>query len=71
MIRAVLTDIEGTTSSLSFVKDVLFPYARAHLAAFVGEHVQDPRVAPRLDEVRREAGDTGLSLDAVIEPIQR
>ena len=67
MIRAVLTDIEGTTSSLSFVKDVLFPYARAHLAAFVHDHAQDPRVAPRLDEVRREAGDTGLSLDAVID----
>lgn len=24
-IRAILTDIEGTTSSISFVKDVLFP----------------------------------------------
>ena len=28
MIKAILTDIEGTTSSISFVKDVLFPYAR-------------------------------------------
>ncbi|HQA25098.1 MAG TPA: acireductone synthase, partial [Candidatus Competibacteraceae bacterium] len=27
MIRAIVTDIEGTTSSLSFVQDVLFPYA--------------------------------------------
>ena len=27
----ILTDIEGTTSSISFVKDVLFPYARREL----------------------------------------
>ena len=30
MIQAILTDIEGTTSSISFVKDVLFPYAPPH-----------------------------------------
>ncbi|HEY8553255.1 MAG TPA: acireductone synthase [Burkholderiales bacterium] len=56
MIRAVLTDIEGTTSSLSFVKDVLFPYSREHLPAFVREHANDPEVRPLLDDARREAG---------------
>ncbi len=30
-IRFVLTDIEGTTTSVSFVYDVLFPYFRHHL----------------------------------------
>lgn len=37
-VRAVLTDIEGTTSSLAFVKDVLFPYARNSLPAFIRSH---------------------------------
>jgi enolase-phosphatase E1 len=37
-IRAVLTDIEGTTTSLAFVKDVLFPYARHALPGFVRAH---------------------------------
>lgn len=37
-VRAVLTDIEGTTSSLAFVHDVLFPYARNSLPAFVHSH---------------------------------
>lgn len=32
-VRAVLTDIEGTTTPLSFVLDVLFPYARRRLDA--------------------------------------
>jgi len=51
MIRAVLTDIEGTTSSISFVKDVLFPYARQHLADFVRAHGNDSGVRQVLDEV--------------------
>jgi enolase-phosphatase E1 len=33
-IRLVLLDIEGTTTPISFVHDVLFPYARAHLAVW-------------------------------------
>jgi enolase-phosphatase E1 len=37
-VRAILTDIEGTTSSLAFVKDVLFPYARNSLPAFIRSH---------------------------------
>lgn len=41
MTRAILTDIEGTTSSLAFVHDVLFPYARARLPAWVAEHGGD------------------------------
>ena len=32
---AVLLDIEGTTTPIAFVHDVLFPYARTHLRAFL------------------------------------
>lgn len=46
---AILLDIEGTTSSISFVADELFPYARKHLAAFVARHPQE--CAPILAEV--------------------
>lgn len=38
-IRLILTDIEGTTSSISFVKEVLFPYAAEHLPEYVRTHV--------------------------------
>ena len=37
-MKAILTDIEGTTSSIAFVAEVLFPYARAHLADYVAAH---------------------------------
>jgi enolase-phosphatase E1 len=56
MIRAILTDIEGTTSSLSFVKDVLFPYARERMGEFIRQHAKDPAVQRELDEVRRISG---------------
>jgi hypothetical protein len=33
--RVILLDIEGTTTPISFVTDVLFPYAREHVASFL------------------------------------
>lgn len=50
--RAVLTDIEGTTSSIAFVADTLFPYARANMTAYVAAHGED--VAPILADVPGE-----------------
>lgn len=41
MTKAILTDIEGTTSSIAFVTDILFPYARANLRDFIGRHPQE------------------------------
>ncbi|WP_147652086.1 acireductone synthase [Vulcaniibacterium gelatinicum] len=52
----ILTDIEGTTSSISFVKDVLFPYARRALPAFVHAHGREPEVRRWLDAVAAELG---------------
>ncbi|MBD9416630.1 acireductone synthase [Pseudomonas sp. PDM16] len=66
-IRAILTDIEGTTSAVSFVFDVLFPYAFEHLPQFVLEHAQEPAVAAQLDAVRAESGEAGADLIQVIE----
>jgi enolase-phosphatase E1 len=55
-VRAVLTDIEGTTSSIAFVKEVLFPYARDHLPRFLETHRNDPGVIRWLDATARETG---------------
>lgn len=56
MVQAIVTDIEGTTSSLSFVKEVLFPYAARHLPGFVRAQGQRPEVRQLLDEARALAG---------------
>ncbi len=37
-VAALVLDVEGTTTSLSFVKDTLFPYARARLEAYIRAH---------------------------------
>ncbi len=60
----ILTDIEGTTSSIAFVKDVLFPYARARMPRFVEEQGADPEVRRWLDAVAMELG--GACDDRVI-----
>jgi enolase-phosphatase E1 len=36
--KAILLDIEGTTTSIAYVADVLFPYARARIPAWVPIH---------------------------------
>ena len=69
-IKAIVTDIEGTTSSLSFVKDVLFPYARANIDAFVRQHAEEPAIAALIEDVRQETGKA-LSLDSVIQQLQQ
>jgi enolase-phosphatase E1 len=51
---AVLVDIEGTTTPVAFVHDVLFPYARRHLEGFLHRHAADPVVQGDLETLRRE-----------------
>lgn len=69
MIRAIITDIEGTTTSLSFVKDILFPYSRERIACFVKQHAEDPQIVPLLEEVRVAAQDKRLSLEGIISQL--
>lgn len=54
-LRAIVTDIEGTTTDIDFVHKVLFPYAAEQLAQFIRQHGQDAEVAAILDQVRHES----------------
>lgn len=54
--RTVLTDIEGTTSSIAFVHEVLFPYARRALPDFLREQADRPEVRAELNATAIEAG---------------
>lgn len=67
MITTILTDIEGTTSSISFVKDVLFPYARERLPAFVITHSDLPEVQHWLHAAAEEAGLVSASEQEMID----
>lgn len=66
-IEAIVADIEGTTSSIAFVHEVLFPYAGRQLPGFVRKHADEPEVAALLDDVRREAGEPRAEVGRVVE----
>lgn len=66
-IKAILTDIEGTTSAVSFVFDVLFPYAREHLPQYVRSHADEPAVAAQIEAVRSESGEADADVERVID----
>jgi enolase-phosphatase E1 len=63
-VRTVLLDIEGTVSSIAFVKDTLFPYARAQLPAYVHEHQRE--LGGIFAEVRQLEGRPDLTVDEII-----
>ncbi|AJD48346.1 enolase-phosphatase E-1 [Isoalcanivorax pacificus W11-5] len=65
MIKAILTDIEGTTSSISFVKDVLFPYAARALPGFLHEHWASAAVQEQVHALRAQTGDALPDAEAV------
>jgi enolase-phosphatase E1 len=68
-VRAVLTDIEGTTTSLAFVKEELFPYARRHLPEYVRTHAAE--IADIAAEINAAAGANGLSTAETIDILLR
>lgn len=55
-VDAVLLDIEGTISPLSYVRDVLFPFTGSRLRDFVRRREREPEVAALLEETRRVSG---------------
>lgn len=57
LIAAVVTDIEGTTSSLAVLRDLLAPYARRHLSAYVRGHRALPEVQRQLQATRALAAE--------------
>jgi len=66
MIRAIVTDIEGTTSDIRFVHQVLFPYARARLADFVRQQAAEPAVAQTLNNLRQEVAQPDADIEQLI-----
>lgn len=50
-IKALLLDIEGTTSDILFVKNVLFPYARDNCRSFLYQYFDDPEIRKIVDDL--------------------
>jgi enolase-phosphatase E1 len=52
--KVLLLDIEGTTTPVAYVFEVLFPYAKEHLTAFLKVQGQDEQVQRDLNQLRQE-----------------
>ena len=70
-ISCILTDIEGTTTEISFVYDVLFPYFREHL--FEWEEVESDEIQEILTATQRliteELGSSSLDRKALFKQL--
>lgn len=74
MIRALLLDIEGTTTPIAFVHEVLFPYARDHVKEFLEHNAGDEEVRADVERLRGEQAEDvnngeqpPTSIDAYVE----
>lgn len=63
---AIITDIEGTTSRISFVTDILFPYAARELPAFIRANTAQPDVATALATCRELIQQPEASTEQII-----
>lgn len=59
--RGILLDIEGTTSSISFVFEVMFPYVRRELAGFLKSRWSEPATQDTVEKIARDAGHAGAA----------
>jgi enolase-phosphatase E1 len=70
-IRVLLLDIEGTTTPIAFVHDVLFPYARSRVPVYLAAHRDDPGVREALarlrDETGHDAGNAAAAFQSLID----
>jgi enolase-phosphatase E1 len=62
-IRHILLDIEGTTTPIAFVHEVLFPYAHERVRNYLAEHFDTPEMLGDIANLRDDhAADVKLNL---------
>lgn len=70
-IRGILLDIEGTTTPIAFVHDVLFSYARQHVHDYLSSHFKDENVRADIRLLRSEDSFTDDDIDSIVAHINR
>jgi enolase-phosphatase E1 len=65
MIKAILLDIEGTTTPIDFVHKTLFPYAKSRVGEFVENHFAE--LSNEIDQLKEEKSQDDTSENS-LEP---
>uniref|UniRef100_A0A8C5MF54 Enolase-phosphatase 1 n=1 Tax=Leptobrachium leishanense TaxID=445787 RepID=A0A8C5MF54_9ANUR len=83
-VTTLLLDIEGTTSPITFVKDVLFPYVKDNVKGYLSKHWKEQPCQEDVAELRKQAdadsllsgfvpipctSECNIDLDAVIQAV--
>lgn len=69
MVKAIITDIEGTTTDIHFVHKVLFPYSRAKMADFLQLHQNVTEVNTTLQALREHLNLPKANLQQLSEQL--
>uniref|UniRef100_A0ABM5GKE7 Enolase-phosphatase E1 n=1 Tax=Pogona vitticeps TaxID=103695 RepID=A0ABM5GKE7_9SAUR len=64
-VRAFLLDIEGTTTPITFVKDILFPYVKDHIQDYLRAHWEEEECQEDVGLLRKQAEEDSR-LDGVV-----
>ncbi len=68
-LKVILTDIEGTTTDISFVHDVLFPYSAKHLSSWVRNNLELQITQDILQQVREISGKSNLDVESCVNQL--
>ncbi|GCB60158.1 hypothetical protein scyTo_0011080, partial [Scyliorhinus torazame] len=67
-VKVFLLDIEGTTTPISFVKDVLFPYIQENVNGYLHSHWHEEGCQEDVELLRKQAKDDKQLDGAVLIP---
>ncbi|MGC8677395.1 MAG: acireductone synthase [Hydrogenobaculum sp.] len=65
MIKAILTDIEGTTSSISYVKEVMFEYSKIRLKDYIQKHWEEEHIKDIINALSQKL-DKNIDLETAV-----
>ncbi len=71
MIKAILVDIEGTTSPIFFVKEVMFPYSKERMDEFIKQNKSNPKVRQIIEEVKQIENNPNLTDEDVAQILKQ
>lgn len=69
-IKAIVSDIEGTTTPISFVKDVLFPYSYEKIEEFLRQNWDKPQIQQIVKQVQ-DIQKSEYSFEQIVEILKK
>jgi enolase-phosphatase E1 len=69
--RGIVVDIEGTTTSIAFVTEVLFPFARSRVDEFLSRRWDDGAVQSACRQIATDVGETDFTRLSIVAEVDR